>query len=68
MPVGYKKIEKMIDDEIDALNELNEEQAQVLSDLCKRIYMTESNGMSISNAQKIDKIHDDIKSKADEIF
>ena len=67
MPVGYQKIEKMIDDEIENLEGLNSEQSKALSDLCKRIYMIESSGINVSNQQKISDIQADIQSKADEI-
>jgi hypothetical protein len=65
MSISYKKINLMIEQEIERLDELSKDQKRGLRTLCEKIYMMESSIEQVSNQQTIADIKGEISLKAD---
>lgn len=65
MSIGYKKLSELIDIEVEELEELTEKQKEFLAELCKKLYMMESNDEFVSTQRLIDNMMGEIGNAAD---
>ena len=65
MSISYRKINLMIEQEIECLDELSKNQKRGLRELCEKVYMMESSIGQVSNQQTIADIKGEISLRAD---
>ena len=65
MSIGYKKLSELIDLEIEELEDLTSKQKESLAELCKKLYMMESNDEFVSTQRLIDNMMGEIGNAAD---
>ena len=53
MSIGYKKISEMIIEEVGKIEEIDDRQKKLLANLCEKIYMHNSNSVSINHFFKL---------------
>jgi len=68
MSISYKKINLMIEQEVEHVDELSNDDKYALKDLCEKIYTIESNISHVSNQQTIADIKGEIALRADSAF
>lgn len=67
MSIGYRKISKMIEDEIGHVESLSSKEKEKLTLLCNKVYMLEASTDVISGARMIENIMGEIASTADRL-
>lgn len=65
MSISYRKINSMIEDEVKD-TDLTDDQAKLLAELCKKIYMIESSLENTGSHQTISDIKGEITLKAND--
>ena len=65
MSISFKKINSMIEIEMNESQDLSDDQKVILKELCEKIYMIESSIEQGSNQQLINDVKGEIARKAD---
>ena len=65
MSISFKKINKMISEEVKLCSDLSEKQKRTLGQTCEKIYMLESSVELVSSQQTISDIKGGIVGRAD---
>lgn len=61
MSISFKKINKMVEEVVDADDDLDKSKKETLIDLCQRIYQIESSIGQTSNSQLIGEIRGEVQ-------
>ena len=65
MGIGFKKMEELIEGEVEKISGLSAKQKETLAGLSKKMYMYESNQETISTQQLIQSMKDEISNVSD---
>lgn len=67
MSIGFKKLEELIDEEIDRNSSLSSNQNETLARLCKKIYMFEAGQERVTTQTLVQNIKGEIANVADSL-
>jgi len=68
MTIGFNKMSELVEEEVSKLVSGDTERGRVLSDLCKKLYMLESNSKRGVSAQRVmDEMSQEISNVADKL-